>query len=102
MPLQRRLPKRGFRPRGKIEFQLVTLEHLATFPVGATIQVADLIARGFIRRGTAPVKCLADGTLGHAVTLHVHAYSQRAKAAIEAAGGAAQVLTKTPAEVASA
>jgi large subunit ribosomal protein L15 len=101
MPLQRRLPKRGFRPRGKVEFQLVDLADLAKFPAGATVGLAELSAHGMVR-GKGPVKCLADGSLAHALTVHVHAYSQRARAAIEAAGGAAHVLTPKPAEVASA
>ena len=101
MPLQRRLPKRGFRPRGKVEFQLVNLGQLAVFPAGATVGVAELAARGLVR-GKGPVKCLADGTLGHAVTVHVHAYSERARAAIEAAGGSAHVLASARTEVASA
>lgn len=101
MPLQRRVPKRGFRPIGKVEFQLVSLGQLSGFAAGSSVGPAEFVGRGLVRRG-APVKCLADGALGHALTVHAHAFSQKARAAIVAAGGAAEVIVKATAEVASA
>ena len=41
MPLQRRLPKRGFRPLSKVHFQLVSLGQLAAFPAGSTVGLAN-------------------------------------------------------------
>src|SRR5258706_6916351 len=67
MPLQRRLPKRGFRPVSRVPFAVVNLGQLAAFPAGSTVGPEELRARGLVR-GRHPVKCLADGTLPHALT----------------------------------
>jgi large subunit ribosomal protein L15 len=91
MPLQRRLPKRGFRPVSRVRYALVTLDHLAGFPAGTTVGPDELRARGVVR-GRHPVKCLADGALSHALTVRLHAFSKRAREQIVAAGGAAEVL----------
>ncbi len=91
MPLQRRLPKRGFRPFNRVEYTLICLGDLATFAAGSTVGVAELRARGLVR-GSQPIKCLADGTLGHALTVCVQAFSQRAREQIVAAGGTAEVI----------
>ena len=90
MPLQRRLPKRGFRPLARLEYALVNLGQLAAFPAGSVVGPEDLLARGMVRRGWR-IKCLADGTLPHALTVRVHAYSARAREQIVAAGGTAEV-----------
>lgn len=92
MPLRRRLPKRGFRPMSRVEYAVVGLGQLATaFEAGATVDVDTLRARGLVRRGR-PVKCLANGELSHALTVRVHAFSGKAREAIAAAGGRAEVL----------
>jgi len=90
MPLQRRLPKRGFRPVARVEYAIVHLGDLAAFPPGSAVEVKDLRARGLVR-GARPVKCLADGTLPHALTVRLQAFSQRAREQIVAAGGSAEV-----------
>src|SRR5262245_56162017 len=81
MPLQRRVPKRGFRPLSRVEYELVNLGDLATFPAGSTVAAAELRARGLVRGGR-PVKCLGDGTLAHALTVRLQGFSQKAKAQI--------------------
>lgn len=91
MPLTRRLPKRGFRPFARVEYAIVNLGQLAGFPAGSTVGPEELRARGFVRGG-APVKCLGDGTLGHALTVRAHAFSQGARQRIAAAGGRVEVL----------
>ncbi len=91
MPLQRRLPKRGFRPVSRIAYEIVNLGHLAGFAAGSTVGVNELRARGLVRRGIK-VKCLGDGELGHAVTVRLHAFSKSARDRIAAAGGTAEVL----------
>jgi large subunit ribosomal protein L15 len=90
MPLQRRLPKRGFRPPRRTRYAIVNLSQLAVFPAGTTVDPAALRAHGLVR-GAAMIKCLADGTLPHALTVKVHAYSARAREQIAAAGGSAEV-----------
>jgi large subunit ribosomal protein L15 len=90
MPLQRRLPKRGFRPLARVEYAIVHLGQLAAFPAGSVIGPDELRARG-LARGGRPIKCLADGTLPHALTVRLHAFSARAREQIVAAGGTAEV-----------
>jgi large subunit ribosomal protein L15 len=90
MPLQRRLPKRGFRPLARVEYALVHLGQLAAFPAGSVVGPEELRARG-LARGERPIKCLADGTLSHALTVRLHAFSARAREQIVAAGGTAEV-----------
>jgi large subunit ribosomal protein L15 len=91
MPLQRRLPKRGFRPVSRVEYVIVNLGALATFPAGTTVGPDALREHGLVR-GKRPVKCLGDGTLDHALTVQAHAFSQKARERIEAAGGRVEVL----------
>lgn len=91
MPLTRRLPKRGFRPRSRVAFQIVNLGQLAVFPPGSTVGPEELARRGLVR-GRAPIKCLADGELPHALTVRAHAFSARATERLAAAGGSAEVI----------
>ena len=91
MPLQRRVPKRGFRPVSRVAYAIVNLKQLAAFPAGSTVGPTELRAHGLIR-ARQPVKCLADGTLPHALTVRAHAFSKRAQELITAAGGSAEVL----------
>ena len=91
MPLRRRLPKHGFRPVNRVEYAIVTLDHLAAFPAGAEVDVAALRARG-LGKGRRPIKCLATGALPHALTVRLHGFSAKAREAIVAVGGTAEVL----------
>jgi len=91
MPLQRRLPKRGFRPVSRVEYAIVNLGQLAAFPAGSAVGPTELAARGIVRKGR-PIKCLADGTLPHALTIRLHAFSGKARERITAAGGTVEVL----------
>jgi large subunit ribosomal protein L15 len=91
MPLQRRVPKRGFRPVARVEYAIVNLGQLGAFPAGSTVDPAALAARGLVR-GRRPIKCLADGALAHALTVRLHAFSAKARELIAAAGGSVEVL----------
>jgi large subunit ribosomal protein L15 len=91
MPLQRRLPKRGFRPLSRTEYVVVNLRELAAFPAGDTVTPDALRARGLVRK-RGDVKVLGSGELPHALTVHAHAFSGKAREAIAAAGGAVVVL----------
>ena len=93
MPLQRRIPKRGFRPLDRVEFTIVNLGQLTIFPAGSTVGPEELRARGLIRR-KGLVKCLADGALEHALVVRAHAFSVSARERIAAAGGTAEVLPR--------
>jgi large subunit ribosomal protein L15 len=92
MPLQRRLPKRGFHNPFREEFTVVNLAKLeATFDSGAVVDPEALASRGLVRR-KRKVKVLGQGTLSKALTVKAHAFSESAKAAIGTAGGSAEVI----------
>jgi large subunit ribosomal protein L15 len=91
MPLQRRVPKRGFRPVDRVEYAVVNVGQLAAFPAGSLVDPDALRAKRLVR-GRGPVKCLGHGTVPHALNVRVHAFSASAKGAITAAGGTAEVV----------
>ncbi len=96
MPLQRRVPKRGFRrlpvnQRAREEFSCVNLRRLAIFGTGAIVDPAAMAERGVVRAGKQ-VKVLGDGTLSGALTIRAHAFSKSALEKIAAAGGTAEVM----------
>ena len=88
LPLYMRLPKlRGFKSPFKKEYQVVNVAALAElFPQGGEITVADLVAKGAVRKGQ-PGKVLGDGEISVAFTIKGVKASASAKAKIEAAGG---------------
>ena len=86
MPIHRRTPKRGFKnPNAKV-FQIVNLKKLAAVSV-TEFDAKVLFDLGMIRNVKEPVKVLGFGTIDKAITVKVNAISEKAKAAIEAAGG---------------
>lgn len=88
MPMHMRLPKlRGFKNPFRVEYQVVNLDKIsALYPQGGDVTVADLVAKGAVRKGQ-PVKVLGTGELTVKVSVAVDAYSASAKEKIEAAGG---------------
>jgi len=93
MPLQRRLPKRGFTNIFKKTFALVNLANLSRFETGSVIDSEALAAAGLIRSVTLPVKLLARGETPKALTVKVQAASVKAVEKIAAAGGKVEILT---------
>jgi large subunit ribosomal protein L15 len=93
MPIHMRLPKlRGFKNPFKVEFQVVNLDRInELFPDGGTVTVADLVAKGAVRKDQ-PVKVLGQGDISVAVQISVHRFSGSAKEKIAAAGGTATEL----------
>ena len=94
MPLQRRLPKFGFKNLKRVEFKpinLSTLEELAAKKELTVINVETLVAAGFISSNDR-VKILGNGSVSKALTVTAHAFSQSAEAAIVAAGGSVAKL----------
>lgn len=91
MPLHMRLPKlRGFKNPFRVEYQVVNLDKLsALYPQGGDVTVADLVAKGAVRKGQ-PVKVLGTGDITVKVSVAVDAYSASAKEKIVAAGGSIQ------------
>ena len=93
MPLHRRLPKRGFHNLFRTEYVVVNVDDLVErFEAGTTITPELLREQGLIR-AKGPVKVLARGDVGKALTVRAHKFSGRAAEKIAAAGGAAEVLT---------
>ena len=86
MPIQRRLPKRGFLNHMRVEYQVVNVGSLADAPAGTIVDAAWLKAQRIIRR-PGLIKLLGGGELKVALTVKVDAASEAAKKAVEAAGG---------------
>jgi len=91
MPLHRRVPKRGFHNPTRVEYEVVNLDLLAMkFEAGVTITPELLRERKLIGGGKRPVKILARGEIGKALTVRAHKFSGKAAEKIKAAGGDAQ------------
>ena len=89
MPLQRRVPKGGFKNFNRVEYKAINvavLEALAEKNNLEKITVADLIQAGMVRKNQL-VKILGQGQLNHKIEVEAHAFSKKAKEIITAAGG---------------
>jgi len=86
MPLQRRIPKRGFSPLNRVEYAVVNLRDLDRLEV-QDITPESLRSVGLVGKKALPVKVLGTGEVSRAFTVKVHAVSAGARAKIEAAGG---------------
>lgn len=91
MPIQRRLPKRGFRNIFRSEWDVVNLRSFDRFEAGSVVGIEELQAAGLVS-GNCPVKVLGDGSLSHALTIKAHAFSAQALKRIELAGAKAEVI----------
>lgn len=89
MPLQRRLPKFGFKNINRKEYKAINLDLIDALAVEKNLQkigLEELRAAGYAKRHQL-VKILANGSVSRAITVEAHAFSAAAQAAIEAAGG---------------
>lgn len=93
MPMQRRLPKRGFNPLSRKEYVLVNLGQLEIFDTGSCVDVEALLKSSLIGKVRDGVKILADGELTKALTVKAHKFSAAAKEKIVAAGGTAEEIS---------
>ncbi len=92
MPLNRRLPKRGFTNIFKKTFQLVNLDDLeARLDAGTKVDAASLAAAGLVKYPNRPVKLLGRGKVEKSFQIEVAKASKTAVAAVEAAGGSVTV-----------
>lgn len=94
MPIQRRLPKRGFKNINRVEytvFNLGQIEELSAKYGFTEFSVENLYINGLISK-TDKVKVLGNGELKSTLTFKVNAISEKAKAAIEATGGSVEIL----------
>ena len=92
MPLQRRLPKRGFNPLSRKEYALVNLRDLELFEAGSVVDIEALGKAGLVGQLKDGIKILGDGDLSKALTVKAHKFSQSAQEKIVAAGGTVEVL----------
>lgn len=92
MPLQRRVPKRGFVNIFATTYATINVGSLNVFEDGAVVDAAALKEAGLVKKSYDGVKVLANGNLTKKLTVKAAAYSQAAKAKIEAAGGKAEVI----------
>lgn len=92
MPLQRRLPKRGFTPLQKKVYALVNVSQLEGFESGSTVDATALIHAGIIKTVADGIKVLGDGELTRPLTIKAHKFSKSAQAKIEEAGGTVEVI----------
>ncbi|KXS55756.1 MAG: 50S ribosomal protein L15 [Candidatus Adiutrix intracellularis] len=91
MPLQRRLPKRGFTNIFKKTYALVNLDALEAFAAGSVIDAQILAAAGLIRHNKLSVKLLAKGVIDKPLVIKVQAASEKAAELVRAAGGTVEI-----------
>lgn len=96
MPLQRRVPKRGFTNPTRVRVVTVDVGSLERFDEGTDVTLELLRERGLIKGRHDRVKVLGTGQLSKKLAVHAHAFSQGAAAKIEAAGGSTVVESPPP------
>ncbi len=92
MPLQRRLPKRGFHNPFSKQIAEVNVGSLVAFEAGSVVDVAALQLAGLVNKVGDGVKLLGNGEIDRALTVQVHRISAGARAKVEAAGGSVELL----------
>jgi large subunit ribosomal protein L15 len=92
MPLQRRLPKRGFKSPFKKQYAIVHVGDLERFESGSILDPEAFVSSGLIKKLQDGVKLLSDGELSRALTVRVQKVSAKAREKIEAAGGKVEVI----------
>lgn len=92
MPMQRRIPKRGFNNIFAKEIVSINVGTLNKFEDGASVDTAALMEAGILKKECDGVKILSNGTLTKKLTVKANAFSAAAKEKIEAAGGKAEVI----------
>ena len=92
MPLYRRLPKRGFKNRNTKEIVGINVDALERFENDTVVTVETLLETGIVKNPMDGVKILGNGELTKKLTVKVDAFSEGAKAKIEAVGGTCEVI----------
>ncbi len=94
MPLQRRVPKRGFTNIFRVEYAVVNLSTLEReFAAGEQVSPTALKAAGIVKSLKNGLKILGNGEISKALVVSAHKFSETAKKKIEAAGGRCEVLS---------
>ena len=92
MPLQRRIPKRGFNNIFATQYATVNVDALNAFENGSVVNADALVDAGIIKKTLDGVKILGNGELTKKLTVQAAAFSKSAQEKIEAAGGKAEVI----------
>lgn len=92
MPLQRRVPKRGFRNIFKKEYEVLNVDRLNMFQAGTEVTPEMLSQAGIVKLNREGVKILGNGEISVGLTVRAHRFSATAKEKIEKAGGKAEVI----------
>ncbi len=92
MPLIRRLPKRGFTSRNRVEYTVVNVGALDVFDAGAVVDIDLMRGAGLLKKSRNQVKVLADGALSKGITVRAHKFSRAAVEKITAAGGSVELI----------
>ncbi len=92
MPLQRRVPKRGFNNIFAEEWAAINVSALEVFEDGTVVDAAALAEKGIIKKANLPIKVLGNGKLTKKLEVKLNAYSASASEKITAAGGKAEVI----------
>jgi large subunit ribosomal protein L15 len=92
MPLQRRVPKRGFTSLFKTECQVVNLDRLSKLDAGVEVTPESLYEKRLVRNRTRPIKILGTGEISIPLKVKVHAISKTAREKLERAGGSVELI----------
>jgi large subunit ribosomal protein L15 len=92
MPMQRRLPKRGFEPLSRKEFIVINVSQLNEFDAGTVVDTAAILSRGLASNIRDGIKILAKGCITKPLTVKAHKFSAAAKEQIIAAGGSVEEI----------
>lgn len=92
MPLQRRIPKRGFVNIFATRYEAINIDQLDRFEDGAVVDEAAIVKAGLVKNTRDGIKILGRGELTKKLTVKAAAFSEGAKSKIEAAGGKAEVV----------
>ena len=92
MPLQRRLPKRGFTNIFKKQYDIINVRDLNRFEANANLDAEDLKEAGLIKKVKDGVKLLGNGDISYPLSVKVRKVSKTAREKIEAAGGKVEII----------
>ena len=92
MPLYRRLPKRGFTNRNRVDYAELNVSRLNIFEDGAVVDIQTLLDEKVLKKTLGGVKILGRGELTKKLTVKANAFSETAKQKIEACGGTCEVI----------
>jgi large subunit ribosomal protein L15 len=96
MPIQRRIPKRGFTNPFRVEYAIINVGDLERIDPKEPVTLEFLLASGSVKDGRDGLKILGDGDLTKAITVRAHKVSAQAREKIEKAGGKIELVTTNP------